>query len=370
MRTPDVRNERGIALVIAIVALVVIAAIVSGTFFISRVERQTTSNTVLASQAFQAAEAGIQRTIADWQIGWNTMPVGATTPTIHDVLAANLSADRQISKLNDRLFLVTSTGSRYGATQTLGAVLRLVPVNVDVQAAVTAGGDVQIGGSTTVRGEDTPPSNWFCTPEGTLGGIRSSGDVQPNGSDYTLTGSPPADEFDAIVSPQTFQAPFDELKTRANITIGAGLYNGMAPTLTATGRCNMADTKNWGEPWRLPAGGVVSDCVTYAPIILATGNIRLQDGRGQGILLVDGDLEIRGGVEFTGLVIVTGKVKTNGTGSKITGAVLASQVDLQDDSSFLGNPTVSYSACALAYVLNATALARPLPGRAFAHVYN
>ena len=100
------------------------------------------------------------------------------------------------------------------------------------------------------------------------------------------------------------------------------------------------------------------------------GNISIQNGRGQGILLVDGDLEIRGNVEFTGLVIVMGEVKTNGTGSKITGGVLANQISLADESSFLGNPTVAFSECAIAYVLNNTAIARPVAGRTFAYSYN
>jgi hypothetical protein len=65
-----------------------------------------------------------------------------------------------------------------------------------------------------------------------------------------------------------------------------------------------------------------------------------------------------------------GEVKTNGTGSKITGGVLARQISLADESSFLGNPTVAFSECAIAFVLRNSAVARPVAGRSFSYIYN
>jgi Tfp pilus assembly protein PilX len=371
MSVSTIRNERGIALVIAMVALVVIGAIVAGTTFLSLIERRTSTNATTSAQAFQAAEAGMQEAIANWQTSWNTMAVGGTTAASRVNSYAGSYADRTVSKLNDNLFLVLSRGTHANTQQSLAAVLRLMIVDVEVSAAVTAGGDVRIGGNATVQGEDTSPLNWGCAPGGARTGIRSSGQVLPNGSSFTLSGSPPFSQNDATVNDNLFQDPFDQLKEQANITLPGGNYNGMAPTLAgAAARCDRTNTLNWGEPWRAPAGGRVADCETYAPIILVNGNMRIQNGRGQGVLLVDGDLEIRGGVEFTGLVIVLGEVRTEGTGSKITGGVLANQISLADESSFLGNPTVAFSECALDFVLNASAVARPVPGRSFAYSYN
>jgi Tfp pilus assembly protein PilX len=367
----SVRNERGMALLVAIVALVVIGGIVAGTAFISMVEQRTSTNTTASAQAFQAAEAGLQEAIANWQTSWNTMAVGGMTAAPRVNSYGGSYADRTVARLNDNLFLVMSQGAKGSATQSLGAVLRLLIADVAVTAAVTAGGDVRIGGNATVQGEDTSPLNWGCTAGPPRIGIRTSGDVQPNGGSYSLTGAPAFQEFDGTVTDNLFQDPFNQLKEQANIVLAAGNYNGMAPsTAGSPATCDRTNTMNWGEPWRAPAGGRVSQCETYAPIILVNGGLRIQNGRGQGILLVDGDLEIRGNMEFTGLVIVMGEVKTNGTGSKITGGVLANQISLADESSFLGNPTVAFSACALAYVLNASAVARPVPGRSFSYIYN
>ena len=73
MRTPNLRSERGIALVAAIVALVVIGALVAGTFFVSSLEQKTAENSVDAAEAYQAAEAGIVKNVANWDTGNNAL---------------------------------------------------------------------------------------------------------------------------------------------------------------------------------------------------------------------------------------------------------------------------------------------------------
>ena len=55
MQASRVSNERGMALAVAIFALVVIGALVAGTFFAGRLEQQSGQNTFYASQA---AEGG------------------------------------------------------------------------------------------------------------------------------------------------------------------------------------------------------------------------------------------------------------------------------------------------------------------------
>ncbi len=110
-------------------------------------------------------------------------------------------------------------------------------------------------------------------------------------------------------------------------------------------------------------------CTSYAPVILFTSDAHLSNGRGQGVLLVDGDLQLSGNFEFTGLVITTGQVRTTGTGNKITGGVMAQDVNLGDQTSFLGNPTVAYSRCALDWVLQQTAVAKPAGGHSWTQMF-
>jgi len=377
MRTFNVRNERGIALVIAIVALVVIGAIVAGTFFISTLEQRTAFNTVEAAQAFEAAEAGLQDGTANWNANWNSMASGTTQgPYTVSSFGGGSSYSYSVTRLNNQIFLLKSTGTRQGATQTLASLIRLMTTNVNVTGAVTSGGSVNVGGNATIDGRNTNPTGWSsCASAPDMAGIRSSGTISTNGQP-NIYGSPQTVQHDATVTTSTFQTPFDALKQAATLTFAGGSGNGNYVTFpsvqpSATGSpatCNRIDTYNWGEPLR--SGTYVPECISYAPVVLINGNAKfISAARGQGILLVDGDLSIAGGFQWVGLVIATGQVQTGNGTSNVTGAILAQNADIGDQTSFSGTPVVSYSKCALDYVLNLSAQGRPLAGRSWAQLF-
>ena len=76
MGTSHLKNERGIALVLAIFATVVIGALVAGAFFVGRVEQLTGSNTVWATQASGAAESGLSDALATIDgVTYSAMPI-------------------------------------------------------------------------------------------------------------------------------------------------------------------------------------------------------------------------------------------------------------------------------------------------------
>jgi hypothetical protein len=375
MRTPNLRNERGIALVVAIVALVVIGAIVAGTFFISTLEQKTAENSVDAAQAYQAAEAGIVKNVANWSTTNNSLAIDGNTTIGQDSVVPGTYFNVTISRLNSSLFFLRSVGTRNGATQTLGMVLRTVTVNPNVNAAVTAKGNVSVGGNASIDGTNTTPSGWSgCGTAPNKGGIRTSGTVSTNGNP-TIAGNPATIQNDSSVNNALFQGPFDQFKAMATMTLAGGNGNGnyvtytnVAPSTTGSpARCNLNDTNNWGEPRR--TGGYTAECVSYSPIIYFNGNVKVSTGRGQGILLIDGDFSITGNFSWTGLVIATGQVQTGNGTSNVSGAIMANNFNIGDQTSFSGTPVVSYSKCAIDYVLNNTAIARPLAMRSWAQVF-
>jgi hypothetical protein len=89
---------------------------------------------------------------------------------------------------------------------------------------------------------------------------------------------------------------------------------------------------------------------------------------GQGILIVNGDLEVEGGARFYGPVIVKGRLKTSGTGGHFNGGVLAANVEL-DETRVVGNATVRYSSCAVANAIPGAAAPRRVVQRAWADLY-
>src|ERR1043165_8006391 len=138
MRHSKLTNERGMALAVAIFALVVIGALVAGAFYASTLEQRTGRNSIFAAEAAQAAETGPMTVLANWnQYVNNNMPngwtsqLGATTVTGHPELTYSVSATR----LNNNMFLLTSLGTRTDgagnelARSTVATLARLSFVN-------------------------------------------------------------------------------------------------------------------------------------------------------------------------------------------------------------------------------------------------
>ena len=109
MRTPRLTDERGMALAVAIFALVVIGALVAGAIITGRMEQRTGRNTVYATEAAQAAEAGTTAVMADWdQFNLNNLPKNVPTvltKTSWGQASMYASYTPTVTKLNDELFL-------------------------------------------------------------------------------------------------------------------------------------------------------------------------------------------------------------------------------------------------------------------------
>src|SRR3989454_12548566 len=60
-----------------------------------------------------------------------------------------------------------------------------------------------------------------------------------------------------------------------------------------------------------PAG----KCASYFPIVHILGSASINGVQGQGILLVDGSLDVQGGFQWFGITIVRGTLKTAGGGN-------------------------------------------------------
>jgi Tfp pilus assembly protein PilX len=383
MSTSRISNERGMALAVAIFALVVIGALVAGTFFAGRLEQSSGQATVYASQAAEAAEAGLIDAI-ETQLQASTLDAMAvnnvtTLTTLSMGAGTRTSATRSVRKLTSSLFLVEALGTRWdgvGASMSdrrLGTLIRLDQANITVSAGLTAIGRIVVGGNSTVSGEDATPSEWTaagvsCPPMDTVAGVRYNGTVQQQGS-ATITGDPNRLNDNTLNASNIFGgSDFNTLKQLATLIL-SGNVSGLAPATTGTPpKCDASVESNWGAPTD-PA----SPCFNYFPIIYHYGDLSISgSGAGQGILLVEGNLQVQGRIDFYGPVIVSGAVNIRGTGSddvKFYGGVLAQDVTL-DDSRLTGNATVNYSSCAIRRALRGSAIPEALSERSWVQLYN
>ena len=158
-------GERGFALAVSIFALVIIAALITGVFFAARQEMKIGENSMTAQRAFNAADAGINNAIANWNINaWNGLANNATASFSGALPGGTGSWTGTVKRLNPQLFFVQVTGTDKNnlSTRTLGALSRLLIMQMQMKGALTTQNSLKIGGSSFINGVDTSPSGWSC----------------------------------------------------------------------------------------------------------------------------------------------------------------------------------------------------------------
>jgi hypothetical protein len=133
--------------------------------------------------------------------------------------------------------------------------------------------------------------------------------------------------------------------------------------------CRRTDPANWGEP--NGARPLATErCQGFFPIVYISGSATLNgNGRGQGILIVDGDLQINGNFDWVGLVLVRNDMNKGNGNASITGAVMARNIDMKDASIWGGSQTVNYSKCAVESALRGSAILIRVRDRAWAQLF-
>jgi hypothetical protein len=383
MRRLYQNNREGMALAMALFAIVVIGALIAGAFFASTQDFRVGTNSLVAQRAFSAAEFGLNKTMAEWDTKLNIGIKTGKDTTYERTFADGGAASVRITRLNQHTYWVVSegragTGTSVETRRRTSAVLRLAYPAVKVGGALTLAGGGYVRGDAKVSGANTNPAGWDC--------------IDYPGRDTTAIAYAPLTTVtvqkpqNVIGNPATYADPnaaddgtyikygdenWQTLVANADIRISGSV--GPAPVGTAT-TCNTTGVNqitNWGEPLRAP--GSIAGCYSYFPIIYATTDLKLETGRGQGILLVEGSLQINGNFQFTGLIIIRDKIlRGNGTPT-VFGAVMARNAAINetndDGSAILGTANWQYSKCALESALQGSARLLPAKHRAWAELW-
>lgn len=378
-------HRNGFALPVALLALVIVGALVTGGFFAANQEDQISTVTMHANEAFFAAERGLQDILGVRNRIFfedSICPVGDVAPcdelgdttTIGPVSISvgGLSAQYTVTirHLATRLFLVESegevfSGGRYGGgTRTLAQLVRTSYMDYARDRAVQTKAPIAFRGNSYVSGADSVPPGWSdCTDLGTKTGIMTNDATNIDFKGKALTGDPPDSVKPDLGYDDFFNygdLTYDDLARVAEKTV-SGTMSSLAPVDDGV-TCDTGNLNNWGDPLNPTA-----PCGNYFPIIHAPGDVHLSGGGyGQGILLVDGDLSVTGGFNFYGIIIVKGAAKLTGKGNTINGSILiwgqSDSTSQIGETKGTGSTTVDFSSCAVerAHLYN-TRLSRPYP---------
>jgi len=352
-------------MIMALGAIVIIGVLMGSVLFVSTQDYRVGSNTVRTARAAAAAELGLNRIPVDWNLADNArLKTGDTLKKAYTA-PRGATANVVVTRLDGPFFWAVSEGyaggmgSQASARRRYGTLFRLNMPNMNFMGAITTQGNTTINGNVTVNGNDSIPGGWTgCSVGQNVAGaaISPTTSATVNGS-VTLKGNPTVLTTPAAADSNTYfnygNSNYQSLAASANLTYAGGsLLNGIQPLIVG-GVCQAnVIPANWGEPNHTSPAGA---CDTYFPIIHVLGDLKVTTGRGQGILLVDGDFTVAGNFQFDGAVIARGGLKMSGTGNKIVGATMAASVSVDDSVALSGNTSLLYSSCALQSALQASA---------------
>jgi hypothetical protein len=388
--TPEApQPRRGAALPIALLLLVVMSVMSAGAFMGARQTFRGGRNSVVEQRAFGVAEFGMNQEVARWDTRRNLpaskggMAVGGidSTPVY---VAAGDSARMRITRLSDMIYWVESVGRAsipnpaLTSVRSVGALHRLAYPSITPRGAVTTAGNIQLQGSAAVDGRDNVPAQWTAAECADMRGPDLYAVAVPPGARVNYQASNITSPLSVVYDPVAGDSntyvrygteSWKSLAAAANIKLPGGQYGTDIEPLDSAGVCRTSSMTNWGEPFR--GNGTVASCTAYFPIIYVDGDLNLNGrGRGQGILLVNGNLRINGTFDFDGLVIVRDDVDKGNGAATITGAVMARNATFSDGGSWWnGNQTVSYSKCAVESALRGSAILVRVRDRSWMQVY-
>jgi hypothetical protein len=363
------------ALASALLAMVLIGALIAGTFFATTQEYRTARNSLSSQRALTAAEYGPNLLVRDWLLAWNqTMKVGDTLSRIYTPTSGGKDTV-MLTRLRFNMFYAVSTG-RVGtlreveARRRTGLLIRLNVPTMPFPGAFSGKSSSAIAGNFKASGTDSIPAGWTdCPPAGAqMPAVASTATTNvptPSGlcsSLSCLTGTPKiAATPDAGDSLKIFDG-WDALVAQANVTYNMAVsstLSSMAPAYNANGTCNTTPQTNWGDPARNATPGA---CESYFPIVYIASVVKGALGPtttiaggsvGQGILLIDGNVALSGSFVWVGPIIVRGNVAMSGTGNKTVGGIQAYNQGcvLSPCNSLSGTSQATYSSCTISKIL-------------------
>jgi hypothetical protein len=389
--TPSATSREGIALPIALAAIVAVGALVAGVFFASTQEYRVGRNTLAAHTALHAAEVGLNRVVSSWTPArTKATKVGQTVTLPPDTVDGLAVVLVQYTRVSPTLFWVTSTavagsGSLQArALKRLNTLVRIDIPDMKIQGALTMRGTVDLSGNASINGNDITPPGWEdCIGAGAPSAGLIVGDSALNTinrgqcAGFTcLSGTPKLADSSIYADTATYKDfggfnydSLTKLATADKIYTAGGTINQRMAKYTdlAETVCDKAHVQNWGDTSHVDSKKACDD---YYPVVWLKGaglTWTVANYGGQGILLVDGNATFNGQFIWTGLIIVQGTAAIAGAGSapRITGALMAMNRN-NGINAVSGTGTVRFSRCALQAVTARLATARQTKYRAWA----
>jgi hypothetical protein len=367
-------NERGIALPMALMVMVILTALMAAFAVLATSEPQIASNQVASAQARAVAESGVERVLWALTSGQNgglapnalILTAGASGCTPYCLPAALGPYDgatettlgvgsfkvliQDGAQPNQKL--VTARGYVPNATNPIAIKQIKVTVTrlnwINPLCALCTGspaapfpGNVQVGGTATLNAsltaQGSAPAGAYCAGVTPAAAVGATGTVGTNGTPglYGPSGVSPSIQQNASFPSSMFLSNSDMAALKA-----------MAQ---ARGTYYTATQATWSYP---PSNGIIFVDTTDGGPLTSTNkaNLHLNGGSGwSGWLVVNGDLTWTGNIgNLTGLIYAQNNLILHGAGNgNIQGAAISANLldssATSVDTVTIGNNPISYN---------------------------
>lgn len=351
-QSPDVQlnllflGRAGFALPGVILVLTVLLAVAVPTLVTVQQEWQVAEATVEAAEADEAAAELTVDLMAAWDTAFFALPVWGDTAFRQETDLA--SVDFTVTRTSNQLFLIEALTLAHEGGFVRGSALTVRAGGFDLapQATLTVVDGAEIIGGADAYGIDAVvPPTWpssVCTGST----VRDQPAVSaPDAALVTIGQGSIVSGVPSVLGDPGISASVLDQPAGADYKVLAEAALHTFPGFTGTpfdGGCDTANPLNWGNV-SYPTG----DCGDHFPIIHVSGDAILEPGsRGQGILLVDGNLILSGNVYYYGLVVVRGRLTMTGDDNRIRGAAYAGSAVLDAGGSFT-NPMLYNVSCVI-----------------------
>ena len=172
MRTLHRNDREGMALAMAMFAIVVIGALIAGAFFASTQDFRIGTNSLVAQRAFTAAEYGLNKTMSGWDQARNlAISVGKDTTfnytTTDGTTSDGATSTVRATRINQYTYWLVSEGTAGVGTpvetkRRTSMVMRLAYPAIKVGGAMTLAGGGTVTGSAQVSGRNVNPTGYDC----------------------------------------------------------------------------------------------------------------------------------------------------------------------------------------------------------------
>ena len=359
-----------------IYVLVVIGLVAAAVLFSARESRRTGERAVGDAQLVAFAEDVLFAGLTGWDAPTRArQALGETVALSQPLLAPGIGRSLLfVTRLTSRVYalIVEITSVAGDASRRLSLLVRVPTSDPATRGALVSAGDVELGGGARIVVPDSatcgeaPPPGIVVAP-----GARVIGDgvAEPAGRPTVREDVAAADSLTYLRIAGT---PWTELASGADVRLTAGAHITLAP-IVEDGRCVSA-AGNWGDPRQTAPPSV---CERRVPIVFAEGDLTIDGGRGQGVLLVVGRLRLAGPLELSGQIVALGGIETIGDGVALSGRVLATSRAPPSDAGHGNTAAVSlrhaitlrYSGCDAQHGVASWLQPRPVRERAWAELF-